>query len=454
MSSPRRRITVIGAGYVGVVTAVGLAVLDHQVELVEIDPARSAELEAGRLPLYEPGLEERYGAARERGLLTVSRTPGRSTDAFLVCVGTPIGDTAAPSDLSQLRGALASVTDAVRLGTPVVIRSTLPPGGTERLVVDRALPREHVLTNPEFLREGTALADFLRPSRIVIGTFPEASPAHVRLLTLLYAGIDAPVLVVDVVAAELIKNAAGAFLALRLALVNEVTALSEAYGTDAVPVLDAIGRDPRIGSQYLAPSLGFGGSCLPKELRVLEAAAQAHDLQLDAVASAARSNRAHADRFAARVIGAIDGEAKPRVGLLGLAFKAGTDDVRGSPAVELARRLLRAGIGVRACDPRAAENGRRALPEVEITDGPEAALDGADAAVVATEWPEFRALDWEALRERMRRPIVIDGRRLLDGAAMRALGFHYEAVGVPPARPAAAPVLEDPAPARRAASTD
>jgi UDPglucose 6-dehydrogenase len=433
MSSQRRRVTVIGAGYVGTVTAVGLAGLGHRVELVETDPDRLAALRDGRLAIYEPGLLEGLAAAIDRGLVRVAAAPAPDAEAYLVCVAAPL-DGAGESDLRQLEAALRSIEPAVHAGRPAVIRSTVPPGGTERLVAALGLPREHVLTNPEFLREGAALEDFAHPIRIVIGAFDDVEPAHVRLLTELYDEIEAPVLVVDVASAELIKNGAGAFLASRLSLANEIAALAEAYGADAGPILEAIGQDPRIGGQFLSPALGFGGSCLPKELRVLEAAAAARDIDVPTVRAASRSNRAQADRFARRVLGLLDIGADgggARVAMLGLAFKAGTDDVRGSPALDLARRLLAAGVEVAGYDPRAGANARQALPGIFVVDGALDALEGADAAVIGTEWPELRDIDWAMALGRMRGPVIVDGRRLLDAAAMRSLGFRYEAVGLP-----------------------
>jgi UDPglucose 6-dehydrogenase len=263
----------------------------------------------------------------------------------------------------------------------------------------------------------------------VIGRFPDAGPAALALVESLYDGIDAPRLVVDVAAAELIKNGANAFLALKLSFANEIASLCEEYGADADEVIPGIALDPRIGSQYMRPSFGFGGSCLPKELQALAAAGAARGLSMDVTMAASSANAAQQERFASRIETLLDGLEGRTIGLLGLAFKAGTDDVRESPAVALAARLIAGGATVRAYDPQAGANALLLLPELAVVASPGEALAGADAAVIATEWPEFRDLNWAALRERLRQPLLIDGRRLLDGAPMEALGYRYEAVG-------------------------
>ncbi len=428
VESPRRQVTVIGAGYVGLITAVGLVELGHAVELVEVDPARLATLRAGRAPIHEAGLPESLEAALGAGSLALADRPTDRADAVLVCVGTPIGEDGR-SDLSQLRGALAALEPLAASGTPIVIRSTLPPGSTRAAVAWAGSTTSHLLTNPEFLRQGTALEDFRNPTRIVVGRFEDADPAAVALVVDLYDRLTAPILIVDVAAAELIKNGANAFLALKLSFTNEISTMAEEYGTDAADVMRGIGLDPRIGTTYMRPSFGFGGSCLPKELRALAVAGQDRGLGMHVTVAASEANAAQQHRFADRIADALGGLAGMHIGLLGLAFKAGTDDVRDSPAVALAERLLAGGATVRAYDPEAAANARRRIPELDTVDSPEAAIRDADVVVIATEWPEFAALDWEALRPLVRGALVVDGRRLLDPARVRAAGFRYEAVG-------------------------
>jgi UDPglucose 6-dehydrogenase len=245
----------------------------------------------------------------------------------------------------------------------------------------------------------------------------------------LFAALDAPVLVVDVTAAELIKNGANAFLALKLSFTNEMAALAEEYGTDVGQVLGGIALDPRIGGQYMKPGLGFGGSCLPKELRALAVAGAARGLPMQVTNAASEANTSQQLRFARRVGELLGGLEGRTVAILGLAFKAGTDDVRESPAIGVARMLMAGRATLRAYDPQAGANALRELPELDVVDSVATAIEGADAIVIATEWPEFRELDWCALAERVRPPIVIDGRRLLDADAVQAAGLHYHAVG-------------------------
>jgi UDPglucose 6-dehydrogenase len=426
--APGAPVLVVGAGYVGLVTAVGLAELGHRVHLTETSPRRLAALREGRSPIHEPGLPEGLARALDSGRLTVGAEPVPAFAVALVCVGTPI-DADGKSDLRQIRAALADLGPRMATGTPLVIRSTIPPGSSRLVPEWSGVPASHVFTNPEFLRQGSAVADFLHPSRIVIGRFAAADPDALARVSALFDGVDAPRLIVDVAAAELIKNGANAMLALKLSFTNEIASLCEEYGADVDDVLAGISLDPRIGSQYMRPSFGFGGSCLPKELQALAAAGAARGLPMDVTIAASTANAAQQARFADRIIQRLGGVEGRRIGLLGLAFKADTDDVRDSPGLLLAARLLDAGAVVCAYDPQASANAARELPRLEVFDTPAEALRDAEAAVIATEWPAFKALDWAELRAVMRRPLVFDGRRLLDGDALRSLGYRYEAVG-------------------------
>lgn len=428
MTQGASRIVVLGAGYVGLVTAVGLASMGHRVEVVETRPDRLAALRAGRSPIHEAGLPEALSVALTSGRLTVADRPGLDAEVVMVCVGTPIGPNGR-SDLSQLDSALRSLAPIMAGSAPLVVRSTLPPGSTQLVADWTGLPTSRIFTNPEFLRQGTALEDFLHPTRVVIGHFPDADPEAIEVVVSLFSEFAAPVLIVDVAAAELIKNGANAFLALKLSFANEMAGLAEEYGTDIDQVIAGIALDPRIGGQYLRPGLGFGGSCLPKELVALAVAGEDRDLRMHVTRAASDANAAQQRRFADRIDVGVGGVRDRTVALLGLAFKAGTDDVRDSPALGVARDLLSRGARVRGFDPAAAQNAARELPDLEIVETAEAALDGADVAVIATEWPAFKSIDWAAARDRLRRPLVVDGRRLLDRGAMTALGYTYLAVG-------------------------
>jgi UDPglucose 6-dehydrogenase len=426
METPRRRVVVVGGGYVGLVTAVGLSHLGHRVRLIESDPRRRASLERGVAPIHEPGLDDALSAALRSGSVEIGDS-AEPVDAVLICVGTPI-EPDGRSDLSQLRSALQG-SAGLSPDAPLVIRSTLPPGGTRQVLEWADRPASRILTNPEFLRQGSALSDFLAPSRIVIGRGPGVDEAALAMVVGLYDRLEAAVLVVDYAAAELIKNGANAFLAMRLSFVNEIAALAEAYGTDVDQVLPGLTSDPRIGSAYMRPSFGFGGSCLPKELRALEAAGSARGLRLHVASAAADANASQQERFARRIDRALGGVRDRRIALLGLAFKADTDDIRESPSLALATRLLEGGAIVVAHDPQAGGSAARAEPRLTLADSADDAIEGADAVVIATDWPEYRELDWRRLAGRLHGDLVFDGRRHLDPELVREAGLRYEAVG-------------------------
>ena len=428
MPSPQRPLTVIGAGYVGLVSAVGLARLGHDVHLVETGAVRLATLRSGRIPIHEAGLPEAFAAATAAGRLHVSDAVPADPGMILMCVGTPIGDDGR-SDLSQLGSALAAIQDRFGPDDILVIRSTLPVGGTRRAVEATGLPTARVFTNPEFLRQGTAVEDFGKPTRIVIGRFPDADQLALDAVIGIYDGIESPRLVVDVEAAEIIKNGANAFLALKLSFTNEIASLCEEAGADVDEVLAGIGADPRIGRTYMQPSYGFGGSCLPKELITLAVAGQAFGLPMFVTTAASAANLAAQDRFAQRVAAALGGASGRTVGLLGLAFKAGTDDTRDSPAVRLAEWLLAQGATVRAFDPAAGPQAAARVPGLEVVADPAQAVVGSDVVVIATEWPEFRDLPWAAWAHAGAPRLVIDGRRLLDAPSLRAAGYRVIQLG-------------------------
>jgi UDPglucose 6-dehydrogenase len=422
------KITVIGAGYVGLVTGVSLAATgQHEITFVERSLERLADLRRGRMPIEEPGLADAFTAARDRITVVDALAAAEAPDLVFVAVATPIGQDG-ESDLTQIESALADLRDRPELD--VSIRSTLPPGFSARLpaLLGRS-DGARVSTNPEFLRQGAAMDDFGRPSRIVVGRFPETTDRHLALLESAYAGIEAPRMVVSVAAAELIKNAANAFLALKLSFVNEVAALSEGYGVEVEEVLGGIALDPRIGSSYMRPGLGFGGSCLPKELLVVDVAGRRRGLAMHIARAASQVNLEQQDRFAHRVLAELP-PTDARVGVLGLSFKAHTDDLRGSPAVHVARRFLAAGHAVVAYDPAVrSERATEAAPGIQIATSADEVFTDADAVVLATEWPEFAELDLGGLAPRMRRRLLFDGRGMVEPAAATAVGISYRGVG-------------------------
>lgn len=420
-------VTIVGAGYVGLVTGVNLADFGHSVTFVEIDPSRREELRRGSMPIEEPGLAEAFASAGERIRVTGQLSEViADAELVLIAVGTPISETG-ESDLRQLR----SVLDALREwpDVHVSVRSTLPPGMSARLpaMLGRATG-ERISTNPEFLRQGAAMSDYRHPTRIVIGTFPDTSAEHLERVDRLLVGLDGPRMQVSVAAAELIKNVANGFLALKLSFVNEVAALSEEYGVEVQEVLDGIAFDPRIGSVYMKPGLGFGGSCLPKELQVLAAAGRQRGIPMHVARAASQVNLEQQDRFVRRILEELPADA--RVGLLGLSFKADTDDLRGSPALHVARRLLDAGHSVVAFDPAVrAERAYTAAPGIVIAANPGEACRGADAIVIGTDWPLFTHLDLAAIRHEARGALLFDGRNVIDPAAASNAGFAYRGIG-------------------------
>ena len=428
MNSTTPSVTVVGAGYVGLVTAVGLASLGHDVHLVETGTVRLEMLRRGRIPIHEAGLQDAFDAATAAGRLTVSDVASDDAGIVMMCVGTPISDAGA-SDLSQLHAALAALRGRLGPDDILVIRSTMPVGSTRPTIEAAGLATARVFTNPEFLAQGTAVEDFAHPSRIVIGRFPDADPSALEAVLALFDAIDAPRLVVDIEAAEIIKNGANAFLGLKLSFTNEIASLCEEAGADVDEVLAGIGADPRIGRTYMRPSFGFGGSCLPKELITLAVAGTNLGLPMYVTTAVSTANGASQERFAERVADLVGGLPGRTVGLLGLAFKAGTDDTRDSPALRLAERLIDGGATVHAYDPAAGPHAAARLPALRVMADAVSVVDGADIVVIATEWPEFRELPWAALASASSRPLIIDGRRLLDAAAMRSMGWTVVQLG-------------------------
>ena len=421
-------VAVVGAGYVGLTTAACLARLGHHVICTDVDEPRIAGLQRGELPIHEPGLDELVRAGLDSGGLSFacgSAEAASHADFVFLCVPTPAGPDGG-TDLSFLEAAAAEIGQSLRPQTVVVNKSTAPAGTTRFLA--RVLGRADVpvASNPEFLRQGSAVRDFLNPDRVVVGA---ADPAVAERVAGLYASIDAPVLITDAASAETVKYVANAFLAMKLSFSNSVAALCEAVGADVDDVLAGMGHDRRIGRDYLKPGPGWGGSCLPKDTRALIDSASAAGYDFALLRSVVEANEAHfariVDKVASRV--ALPGA---RIALLGLAFKAGTDDLRGSPSVEIARRLVEAGAAVHAYDPAVRADATTAEAGIVVTIDAYAACDGASALVVATEWDEFRQLDFDRVAGVMDELHVIDARNLLDRDELERRGFTYSGVGV------------------------
>jgi UDPglucose 6-dehydrogenase len=440
-----RSIGIVGAGYVGLVSAACFAELGNAVVCADADARKIGALRRGELPFHEPSLGEIVARNARAGRLrfaTAVADAVRGTEIVFIAVGTPMRADG-HADLSAVRAVAREIGLALD-GPKIVVSKSTVPVETGELI--SAIVREHagaehavcVASNPEFLREGSAVADFLHPDRIVIGT---DDPGAERVLRELYAPLGAPVLVTDVRTAEMIKYAANAFLATRISFVNEIANICELLGVDVRAVCEGIGLDKRIGTHFMSPGIGYGGSCLPKDVRALEQLAVEHDYAAPLLHAVELVNRHQVDRTVVKLERGLAGLRGKTVAVLGLAFKPQTDDVRSAPALALVRRLIDRGATVRAYDPVASAPARAALREpVELCGEKYAALEGADALLLATEWNEFRALDFRRCAALMRGDLVVDGRNAFDPNAVRAAGLRYVGVGraAAPAAPAGA----------------
>jgi len=435
------RLAVVGTGYVGLTTGACLAHLGHDVVCGDIDAGKIERLRRGEIPIVEDGLEdlvaEGLAAGRLRFVLGAA-TAVRDADIVFLCVPTPQAADGG-ADLRYIEAAASEIGPVLRDGALVVNKSTVPIGSTR--AVERVLGRTDVpvVSNPEFLREGTAVSDFLQPDRVVIGADDRDAAAR---LAELYAGLGAPVIVTDPASAETIKYAANGFLAMKISFVNAVAAMCEAVGANIDDVVAGIGSDPRIGGQFLRPGPGWGGSCLPKDARALVKIAADYGYDFTMMKGVIDVNDEQRRRMVAKVRAALGAEPglglRSRVvGVLGLTYKPGTDDLRASPSVAIVEALVAAGATVQAYDPTVAVGRLPAeLDGVTLAADPYGAAAGAEVLVVATEWPEFAVLDLDKVAGLMADPrAIVDTRNLLDPAAVRAAGLSYDGVGRRAERP-------------------
>lgn len=434
------QITVVGLGYVGLVTATCLARLGQQVVGLESDERKLRLLEAGQAPYYEPHLQAELVQQQSEGRLTFTTDPAGALhrpDVVMICVGTP-SRASGDADLDAVDSVVASIADHLERPTIVALRSTVPVGTTRRL--ERALNERlaarngpsgvPIFANPEFLRTGRALEDFLHPSRVILGRTEVADSDATERLETLYRPLEAPIFVLDTESAELVKNASNAYLATRISFVNEIAALCEATGASVEAVLQGVAADPRIGGDYLRPGIGYGGSCLPKDVRSLMAMGREHGVSMTFAEAVDAVNADQPARAVRRLGEALGGSLNGRrIGLLGLAFKAGTDDIRDSPALALAEALRQAGASVAACDPEAAAPSAKVAPWIEMRDDPIEVARDADALVLSTDWPAYVTSDLGALRAAMRGDLLFDARNAMDAAAATAAGLRYLSVG-------------------------
>lgn len=438
------KLSIIGSGYVGLVSAVCFADVGHHVVCVDNDPAKIAQLKGGRPPIYERGLDFLFSRVQRDGRIQFTASleeAVRETAIYFLCLPTPEGE----NGEADLRHVLSVSEELAKLIAKdpstrqylIVTKSTVPVGTSEQIskIVQKHAPGRdvEVASNPEFLREGFAVEDFQRPSRVVIGS---RSPQAIEILKELYAPFvrtGNPVYVMDSCSSELTKYAANCYLAMRLSFINEVAILCEAVSANVDDVRLAVGADPRIGKQFLFPGLGYGGSCFPKDVRALIRTSQDFNSPLTLMLMTDEANRKQRRRFCGKIERYFEGKLKgKKFAVWGLAFKANTDDVRESPALDVIEFLLDRGVQVAAYDPEAMESARRRLNNrIAYAQSAHEAVMDADALVIATEWNEFRQPDLNFLKNRMKSPVIFDGRNLLNPAQLDNLGFTYVSVGRP-----------------------
>ena len=427
------RISLIGTGYVGLVTGTCFAEVGHRVICVDCDANKVRMLQEGGIPIYEPGLEDlvKKNVAAGRLRFTTSTKEGvDSSEVIFIAVPTP-PQLDGSVDLSFIEGVARDIAAAMTSYKIVVDKSTVPVrtgekvGGTIKRYCGAKVDFD-VVSNPEFLREGFAVEDFLKPDRVVVGV---QSQRPVPAMKEIYAPYGAPIIVTDINSAELIKHAANSFLALKISYINAVSVICEASGANVLEVANGIGMDERIGRRFLDASLGFGGSCFPKDLSAFVKIAEELGYDFALLKEVQRINVLQMDRFVRKITDTLWVLKDKKIGVLGLAFKQNTDDVRLSPAIDLCRRLQKQGVLLRVHDPKAMEKAKVVLPDATYVDDLNAVADGCDALVIATEWPEFKQLDLERARKVMTHPILFDGRNLFDPQELERLGFIYKSIG-------------------------
>jgi len=424
---------VIGAGYVGLTTAACLADLGNTVIVVDVIEQKIEQLKRNQVPFFEPGLSELVERNAKAGRLTYTTSYVEAlagAEYAIIAVSTPEGE-GGEADLSYVEAAASSIADAMDGPLVVVNKSTVPPltGDMVSRVLNKRNTRHaaSVVSNPEFLREGSAIQDFMHPDRVVVGSHDREAAEKVARL---YAPLQAPILITpNIYTAEMVKYASNAFLATRISFINEIARISERVGADAKLVAEGMGLDRRIGPYYLDAGIGYGGSCFPKDVAALAAVAESFDYHPELLHAVMDINRDQRMLVIDKLRECLDELPNRIVGLLGLAFKPNTDDMREAPSLDIAKVLLAAGAEVRAYDPAAVERSRMLIPEVEYLQDAYEVAAGADAIVLITEWNEFRQLDMARVKQIMRRPVMVDGRNIYDPDAMRALGFTYRGIG-------------------------
>jgi UDPglucose 6-dehydrogenase len=431
------RIAMIGTGYVGLVSGACFSQFGIDVTCVDMDERKIAGLKRGEIPIYEPGLDELVDANAKANRLhfTTSLAEGvAGADAVFIAVGTPSRRGDGHADLSYVYAAAKQIAESIDGYTVIVTKSTVPVGTgreVERIIRETRSDADFdVVSNPEFLREGSAIEDFMRPDRVVIGTQSERAQEVMRALYRPLFLIETPILFTKRETAELVKYATNAFLATKITFINEIADLCEQVGADVHDVARGIGLDGRIGRKFLHPGPGYGGSCFPKDTLALVRTAQEHGAEMRIVDSVVGVNAARKKKMADRVVAACKGDVKGKtIAVLGTTFKPNTDDMRESPSLDIVPALQAKGARIKAYDPAGMEEAKKLLSGVEWCGDAYAAIDGADAIVLVTEWNEFRSLDLERVKSLMKQPVMVDLRNVYDPAAMAEAGFTYKSLG-------------------------
>jgi UDPglucose 6-dehydrogenase len=429
------KLAVVGTGYVGLVAGAGFADFGNDVVCADVDPRKIASLQAGEIPIYEPGLEELVAHNAREGRIKFSSDVSAAVagaEVVFIAVGTPQGPDGA-ADLSAVFAVADTIGKAMIGPLVVVTKSTVPVGTAERIraiITERTKHTFAVVSNPEFLKEGDAVNDFMKPDRVIIGTDDDRAREVLRHLYAPFVRTTDRLMFMDARSAELAKYTANAMLATRVSFMNEIANLAEQLGADIESVRKGVGADPRIGPKFLFPGVGFGGSCFPKDIKAIQHLAAKHDVPLDVIGAVDRVNERQKSILASKIerhFGSVRGRT---IALWGLAFKPRTDDIREAPALPLIDRLIQLGARVVAHDPAAIDNTRALLGErIGYADHMYDAVDGADALALVTEWHEFRRPDFARIKKALKTPVLFDGRNIWDPEELRGLGFTYFGIG-------------------------
>ena len=427
------KIAVIGTGYVGLVSGACLSDLGNEVVCVDIDPEKIRKLESGGATIYEPGLDEILKKNIRKKRLTFTTDTGkavRMSEVIFIAVGTPPDDTG-KADLSAVRAVAKSIGQNLNGYKVIINKSTVPVGSGDmvRDIITENLKEKHrfdVVSNPEFLREGSAIEDFMRPDRIVIGAEGQESVQKIRQI---YEPLDAPIVVTDVKSAEIIKYASNAFLAVKISFINEIANFCEMVNASVESVSRGMGFDQRIGKHFLKAGLGYGGSCFPKDTLALYEKGKEHGYDFRIVKAAIDVNEDKRERFLQKVLKVLQKHGGKKVAVWGLAFKPNTDDMREAPSIDVIKGLLAKGISVAAYDPVSMDEAKKMFGDKVSYGQAEDIIKGADVLVILTDWNEFKQVDFELIKSSLKKPVIVDGRNIYNPQEMKDLGFKYYSVG-------------------------